>query len=234
MRGAKHGWLLCLAALAASGCQEERRRCGEYDEAEALYAKLTAEILDPEHGDPRFARAAQAFEAVPEGCERRETGLAIARTIREGMAKRQEDDDASSARRAAAEAASRAAAAAAAARRAAEAAEAKRRTLSPLPAPLEAAPDAQEAEPPEPKPTRPRRPRKRKDDRKAERPRPDAPRALTYCAFLSHAGAVHQSGCYPKPRAEAQALCDQMLEKRGIPGQCNCSDDPEYINGRCK
>jgi len=80
---------LIIAALCLGGCKRPpQRHCAEFDAAEARFNELTAQILDPTFGDPRFGEAASLFEAVPEDCKRRETGLTIARAIREGLAKR--------------------------------------------------------------------------------------------------------------------------------------------------
>ncbi len=77
-----------LSTLATSCKEAPKRRCFEYDQAEATFNELTGQILDPTFGDPRFAVAAEAFEAVPEDCRRQQQGLTIARTIRSGMAQR--------------------------------------------------------------------------------------------------------------------------------------------------
>lgn len=80
--------LVVLSALAFSCREAPKRRCFEYDKAEATFNELTGQILDPTFGDPRFAVAAEAFEAVPEDCRRQQQGLTIARTIRSGIAQR--------------------------------------------------------------------------------------------------------------------------------------------------
>ena len=79
-------WLLATAIVA---CQPaDRGRCVEYDKAEAVFNELTATVLDPSFQDPRFVKAAEMFEAVPAGCERKENATSIARSIRDGQTAR--------------------------------------------------------------------------------------------------------------------------------------------------
>ena len=78
-----------MAVVAVAGCQgEPRAPCPAFDEAQAVFDELTATILDTEFQDPRFVRAAELFEAVPIDCPRRATGMAIARSIRDGQTSR--------------------------------------------------------------------------------------------------------------------------------------------------
>ncbi|MCA9553534.1 MAG: hypothetical protein KC933_26080, partial [Myxococcales bacterium] len=96
---------IALLLLVAAGCQSPKRRCAEYDQAEARFNELTSRVLDPTFGDPRFEPAAAAFEAVPRDCERYESGLAVARTIRQGQDKRRAEEASTAAAAAAAAAA---------------------------------------------------------------------------------------------------------------------------------
>ncbi|HJL40952.1 MAG TPA: hypothetical protein RMG48_06575 [Myxococcales bacterium LLY-WYZ-16_1] len=44
---------------------------------------------------------------------------------------------------------------------------------------------------------------------------------------------TRRSYCSRKPLAEAQKECNARLKKEGLEGTCACTDDPDYIDGRC-
>lgn len=218
---------LVVVAALLGGCKDPPRACGAYDEALAYFEALNAEVLDPSFGDPAFVAAAERFEAVPEGCARRDLGLAVARSIREGQAKRRAE---------------------VAARPEVLGRATPERAPQPDAGPEDARSDDDEvrmvvvceddggcaaelddapAEPPPPTiPGAKRRP---------PEPPPKRPRAprWSYCAYFEPDGNTHVSYCHAVPLAEAQAGCQAEIRAKGIEGRCACTDDQAFIAGRC-
>ncbi len=77
-----------LMVLVTSCRAEPPAPCPAFDEAQAVFEELTDQVLDPTMQDPRFARVAALYEAVPEGCPRREQAQMFAKTIRDAQAAR--------------------------------------------------------------------------------------------------------------------------------------------------
>ncbi len=93
MRGSVGAIGAALLIATALGCQvAEPQPCREYDEAEALFERLSQENLDPIFGHPSFEAAAVRFEAVPDRCPRKERARFLADTIRRGLAMRRGEE----------------------------------------------------------------------------------------------------------------------------------------------
>ncbi len=63
-------------------------------------------------------------------------------------------------------------------------------------------------------------------------PKPTAEDSWTLCSYFAGANRRRRI-CMKKPLAEAQKICDARVKKEGLEGTCDCTDDEDFINGRC-